>query len=466
MLPKRSLFAVFCFFSACTYQADIQFEAVKQVDTAKAYKRFLIEYPNSIYTADILDLLEVSELNNVIASKNDAEFNRFIQEYPNSPYLPELLKAKANLTIEQIFDEVKAENSLKGYINFIDKYPNNNLSKEAEKLIYQKRLADNLAQEPVKSISQKRLADNLAQEPVNIDSQSLTETQTNLKFNAKTSKSDQSSADNTKIHKAQSQSQDLLRADEQSQVPTIRISNATARAPIGTLGEQDRQMRGGTELRAGNKATIKESELILETIPKSIAPIMIPKKLTIVAKPQDVNPTQVIKTNPQAVNPNQVIETNPLFQSKQVKPPQDFSYLIDTSSIALQDSPEIVLYGKVFQAATSPRIIQAEFTLFIQTLQRTNNYIRVKTRFHNLAKTKKKFRFTKVTLVNNIGRRVKPINVLGVNWKLSESGVVESEHSPNEISELDFLFPALNLFNANNYKFYITLNNKNYLIQI
>ena len=436
MLLKRSLFVVLCFFSACTYQADIQFEAVKQVDTAKAYKRFLNENPNSIYTADVLDLLEISELNNVIASKNDAEFNRFIQEYPNSPYLPELLKAKENLTIEQIFDEVKAENSLKGYIDFIDKYPNNNLNKEAEKLLYQKRLAD-----------------NLAQEPVNIDSLSPTETQTNLAFDAKTNEIDEDSTDNTKINKVQSHSKDLLRTDKQSQVPTIRISNATARAPIGTLGEQDRQIIGSTELRVGNKATIKESELILETIPKGIAPILIPKKSTIVTKPQ-------------AVNPNQVIETNPLFQNKQVQSPQDFSYLIDTSSISLQDSPEVVLYGKVFQAATSPRIIQAEFTLFIQTLQRTNNYIRVKIRFHNLVKTKKKFRFTKVTLVNNIGRRVKPINVLGVNWKLSESGVVESEHSPNEISELDFLFPALNLFNANNYKFYITLNNKNYLIQI
>ena len=132
----------------------------------------------------------------------------------------------------------------------------------------------------------------------------------------------------------------------------------------------------------------------------------------------------------------------------------------------MQDTPEKVLYGKVFHPNTSPRVIQSEFTFFIQALQRTNHYIHIKTRFHNLSKNTKKFQFTRVTLVNNRGTRVKPIKVIGTNWKFNENGVTQEKSLPNETTDLNFLFPTLNLFSNDSYKFYITLNNKNYLITI
>ena len=92
-------------------------------------------------------------------------------------------------------------------------------------------------------------------------------------------------------------------------------------------------------------------------------------------------------------------------------------------------------------------------------------YREIKASFHNLNKLEKEFFFSRINLVNSQGKRVKPISVRGGGWQVAGSGV-KNKAFGNERTEFVILFPSLNLFRNDSYKLYVTVNNKNYLIQI
>ena len=82
-----------------------------------------------------------------------------------------------------------------------------------------------------------------------------------------------------------------------------------------------------------------------------------------------------------------------------------------------------------------------------------------------ISKLEKEFFFSRINLVNSQGKRVKPVSIKGGGWKVSGNGV-RSKAFGNERTEFIILFPSLNLFRNDSYKLYVTLDEKNYLIQI
>ena len=135
-------FLLLFFLFSCTSAERLQFETVKRINLPNYYKKFLNDFPNSFYEEEVLHLLEYAELNEALTIGTEESYNKFIQENPSSPHLPIIIKAKEDFLIEKIFKEIKAEDTLQGYSNFVSKYPKHNLSKVAEKLIYQKHIRE------------------------------------------------------------------------------------------------------------------------------------------------------------------------------------------------------------------------------------------------------------------------------------------------------------------------------------
>lgn len=385
------------FLNNCASKSAIQFEVAKQVGSVKGYQSFLNDNPSSIYSGDALDGLELTVINKALQEKDETALDDFVQKYPNSPYIANVLRIREDIIIGKVFDQVKAENTLESYSNFIRKYEGHNLVRDAGKLYYKKYLEE---EGPAIFTEDKSVVPGSTSSAVEDKQQEPNKRET-----------------------ASNSVSLALGSGLSYPLPSERIDDDTATIEL-------------------NQAQVE-----LKTQGDEVKP--------------EQDSTIVPPTKKQEIPGQQVIESNPFFQNSA----KDFSYLIDKSSISTKGSPETVLYGKVFRPTTSPRIVQPKFSFFVQTLQRTDSYVRIKTRFHNLNNKKGNFQFSHITLVSSSGRRVRPINIKGVNWSFSD-GSLKSENLPNQVSELDFLFPSLNLFSSNQYKLYITLNNKNYLIQI
>ena len=427
---------------SCTRSTRIQYESVSSADTTEGYQKFLRKNPESSFTEDAKDKLYRAAYIQTI-EKNTAEaYDEYIRKYPDSPYLDDLIKQKENTLIYAVFEEVKEQNTLQGYINFVTKYPEHDLAKEATKSILNIQL--NLTEKPssnsidgvdirkltLEQISQltpeqiERLIKNLQQQPPKSASRTF----------------------------------------PVAQPPSVQLGELTANAPIFFPPET-----GFIEAptAANPKKTIPSKRADLQTTqPQFQAKATIPE-----LQPQNRVEAQITEPKPQAEA--KIGKTKPQTKAQITDiegqtSPEKYSDLVDDTIVSFRtpNTTDKILYGKAFGSSRAPRVIHKEFSFFIKTLQRTSQYVEIKASFHNLNKIEKEFVFSRINLVNSQGKRVKPVRVAGGGWKVLSNGAVQTKAFGNERSEFIILFPSLNLFRNDSYKLYVTVNNKNYLIQI
>ena len=408
---------------SCATKLSIQYEVVKRVNSEKVYRDFLQQNPDSRYSKEAMDKLQLLIINTAIREKDAFALVNFLQDFPSSPYINTAIRARENLIVEKVFEEVKAENTLKGYINFIEKYPENSLIKEAEKLYLQK-YQELSASEDLNAKIDNSTEDNDSERP-------LERGLIRINNNGEIISADQflagiiSGNQRVGLEEEIVESQNIINRDEAL-----------------TTGEKIKT-DSNIGLKPQKKPEVIEDKIVITET--AIIPIKETETTIIDANELDTSP---------------VLEKNPLFLK-----PKNFSGLIDDSSYPIRGSREKLIYEEIFHPDSSPRIIQPNFSFFVKKIQRTNAYIRLTARFHNLKKIEQNFKFSRITLVNNQGRRVKPIEVRGTNWDFFD-GLLKSSNIAGQVTELDFLFPSLDLFSVDQYTLYITLNKKNYLLQI
>ena len=386
---------------SCVSTEKLALEVAKQLNQEETYEDLINKTSSRQYGEELLELKEAAAYEKAIKTNTEKALDVFLNQYPLSPYSEDVIRAKERQSVTIAFENAKKTDTSESYTAFINRFPNNNLSRDAEKLLYKKKLDKNPklgevlgSGESVGAIidEEEKKAEEIRTNDILIND-SFTKKENNL-----TKKP---------IDNQQELSTDIPQQPE-SKIPKFRFKEAyTAQAPL--------------------------------------------------KKPQ----TQFIPSQ----QPLSLLKSEP--QKPETNPKEDYyNYLIQTTPYQLKDTPNKVLYGKAFRSNNSPRLIQESFSLSIESLQRTPKHIVIKANFQNLKKNNQHFSFSRINLVNNIGKRVKPVNVAGTNWQQTSTGAVQSNALPNENSIFIMTFPSLNLFTKDNYKLYVTINRKNYLIQI
>ena len=395
---------------SCVSTEKLALEVAKQLNQEKTYEDLINKTSSRQYGEELLELKEAAAYEKAIETNTEKALDDFLNQYPLSPYSEDVVRAKERLSVTIAFENAKKTDTSESYTAFISRFPNSNLSRDAEKLLYKKKLDKNpkLGEVLGSGESVGGIIDETEKEAEEIRTNDIL---INDSFTKKENNLTENPIDNQ---------QELLTdipQQPESKIPKFRFKEAyTAQAPL--------------------------------------------------KKPQ----TQFIPSQqPLSLQkPKNLIKNSPEPEKKPKEDPKDdyYNYLIQTTPYQLKDTPNKVLYGKAFRSNNSPRLIQESFSLSIESLQRTPKHIVIKANFQNLKKNNQHFSFSRINLVNNIGKRVKPVNVAGTNWQQTSTGAVQSNALPNENSIFIMTFPSLNLFTKDNYKLYVTINRKNYLIQI
>ena len=444
----------FCY--ACARSDRIQYESAQSIDSVEGYQQFLRKNPDSRFADDVQKQLYKAAYVKTVETNTAEAFDEYIRKYPESPYLENLIKKKEAVLIAEVFKEVQEADTLRAYVDFVTKYPESDLAKESTKNILSKQLELGVKpSENVGSATESSLGDITKLTPEEISKLPPEQISAFIKS------------------LQQQPPKTASRRLPVAQTPSAQIGELTAQAPL-LLPPQ----AGFIEEPAASSPNRQKSPSIKADLQEN--PQFEVKAGILEKEPQNQVRAEILDKKPQIKAEAKISDTNGKISSivpdADVKTPdaenqtlpEQYSDLVDNTAISFRSpsTPDKILYGRAFIPAQAPRVIHKEFSFFIKALRRTSQYVEIKASFHNLKQVEKEFIFSRINLVNSHGKRVKPIRVEGGGWKALNNGVVQSKAFGNERSEFVILFPSLNLFRNDNYKLYVTLNNKNYLIQI
>nr|AFD03223.1 hypothetical protein [uncultured bacterium W4-39b] len=105
--------------------AGSRFEAARSRDTAPAYHRFVVDYPNSKYTEQAKQRIDLVRLRNQPSVEG---YEAFVRAWPASPLLPEVRA----IVEEPAFARARARSSVEAYAEFLTEFPHGKLSAQAQ----------------------------------------------------------------------------------------------------------------------------------------------------------------------------------------------------------------------------------------------------------------------------------------------------------------------------------------------
>jgi hypothetical protein len=98
-----------------------RFDAARSRDTAPAYHRFVVDYPNSKYTEQAKQRIDLVRLRN---QPSVAGYEAFVRAWPASP----LLREVRAIVEEPVFARARARSSVEAYAEFLTEFPDGKLS--------------------------------------------------------------------------------------------------------------------------------------------------------------------------------------------------------------------------------------------------------------------------------------------------------------------------------------------------
>jgi len=105
--------------------AGSRFEAARRLDTASAYHRFVVEYPDSRYSEEAKQRIDLARLRSQPSFEG---YEAFVRAWPASPLLPEV----RTIVGEPVFARTRARGSVEAYAEFLSEFSDGNLAARAQ----------------------------------------------------------------------------------------------------------------------------------------------------------------------------------------------------------------------------------------------------------------------------------------------------------------------------------------------
>lgn len=407
--------------SGCSSQTKFQFDVAKQSNTIKEYQKFLDNNPNSEYKAEALYLYEKAIYEEAIEKNIPEVYSEYIKQFPGGEFVNSVSKKLQDITIKSAFEKTKEENTEEAYFQFINKYPESKYAFDAEKLLYR-----------VKIETSPDLLSVL--ESNGIQAENVLEKNIFLREH-------QLKVDSTKVFVSEQGNVDFFYNEPDiTELPNDQV--LIAQAPSQFI-----------DVNLGEGIPTIQDSLILEKITRE----------NIALNPNAIK--EIPDTRAQIPKNKLGTDLSSEQSSSSNSPAQNFS-LKTSTPIQYKNTPNKVLYSKNYSKSNPPSVSQDYFHFFITVLERTASKIAINVIFQKNNLTSAEVKISRINLVNSGGKRVKPIEIIGDNWDYSLEEGLKINDVTISYSGFKVIFPAYNLFFNNEYKLYVTINSKNYLLQI
>lgn len=123
------LFLLISLYSCNNEQND--YYKAKQANTIESLKEFAINYPNSVYTDSVKEIIDSIIWHTVLNADSLNQYENFIDEHPKSKFI----KGAKEIFDSLMWQEVKQNNTIDDYETFIDDYPDSKFIDSAKIMI-------------------------------------------------------------------------------------------------------------------------------------------------------------------------------------------------------------------------------------------------------------------------------------------------------------------------------------------